>query len=289
MLIQVRYSRYTTRITCLPGYYYIQDSKPTCASHPRAELPKSSTPTWPSFLPFPNGRNDGHSGWHSAWMGNTLSSHVCFCQSPTHCVLFDGFFYSNHPLHLSTHSLCMILQVSALHHLLRLFSAPHYEIRSLKHLSLRRASPSRRGLYASIITLDCSSSLSALPSIPLPLASPTPTLLPCKPYSLFPVDISRAPLVQVSPALGITYSLLISSVSCESKIRYLLTPSTSINSLPTGWLTLSTQQNGRQQQGRKSRGAQALREAQGPADGTKPTSRLLPDYPAFCASANAKF
>jgi hypothetical protein len=115
---------------------------------------------------------------------------------------------------------------------------------------------------------------------PLDGKSDTNPQLPCKSYSLFPVGISQAPLVRVSPALGITYSLLISSVSCESKIRYLLTSSTSIRSLPTCWLTLSTQQNGQQQRGRKSRGAQALREAQGPADGTKPTSRLLPDYRA---------
>ena len=141
MLVQVRYSRYTTRITYLPGYYYIQDSKPTCASRPRAELPKTSTPTWPSFLPFPDGRNDGHSGWHSAWIGNTLSSHVCFCQSPTHCVLFHGFFHSHH-LHLATHLLCMILQVRALHHLLRLFSAPHlrFDLSSISHFEEPRRS-----------------------------------------------------------------------------------------------------------------------------------------------------
>lgn len=80
MPVQVRYSRYTTRSVYFPGYYMIQVSKPTCASRPRAELPETSTPTWPSFLPFP-GRKERptHSGWHSAWMGKALSSHVvCF-------------------------------------------------------------------------------------------------------------------------------------------------------------------------------------------------------------------
>jgi hypothetical protein len=85
---------------------------------PTCQITRNVDTHVPSFLPFPGRKERPTQSGCQDEKGPFVTCRL-FCQSPpTHCVLFDEFFHSHHPLHLSTHSLCIIVQVRALHRLL---------------------------------------------------------------------------------------------------------------------------------------------------------------------------